>query len=287
MRNHLAVAATCACLLFSISACSDSTGPTVSPRDALQSLALGIATFGDTGTPGVSDVSDALSTIEPLLDQVNVSINGSSRTMYGFATRLTFPEGTCIENIFVDPNFPPPPGECTPANFGATLFLWESHAANEVPDRMLLVSVDEGTTDFSLEATDPFSLFSAVAAYVETPDTFYFSTAGSLTTHITSTGQGCSIPLPPFAKSATCNVATFDEAGSIAFELVTGADIGSGAADLTVAIPRQTLHGLWEQITETQSVTLTSTAAIRGLLRQPVQAPLLFSLGKFRKPAER
>ncbi|HEX2693407.1 MAG TPA: hypothetical protein VHL12_05035 [Gemmatimonadaceae bacterium] len=235
----------------------------------------------------MADVSDALSTIEPLLDQVNVSINGTSRTMYGFATRLTFPEGTCIENIFVDPNFPPPPGECTPANFGATLFLWESHAANQVPDRMLLVSVDEGTTDFSLETTDPFSVFSAVAAYVETPDNFYFSNAGTVTTHITSTGQGCSVPLPPFAKSATCNIATFDEQGSIAFELLTGADVGSGAPDVTIAIPHQTLHGLWEQITETQPVSITSSAAIRGLLRQPARAPLLFSLGKFRTPTQR
>jgi hypothetical protein len=287
MRNHLAGTAACAGLLFSISGCSDSTGPTVSPRDALQSLALGIATFGDTETPSVSEVNDALSAIEPLLDRVNVSINGSSRTMYAFATRQTFPEGTCIENIFVDPNFPPPPGECTPANFGATLFLWQSHAANEPPDRMLLVSVDEGTTDFAFDVTDPLSLSLAFAAYVETPDKFYFANGGSVNTHITSTGQGCSVPLPPYAKTGTCSIATFDEDGSIVFETITGADVPSGASDLTITIPRQTMHGLWEQITEVQPVSLTSTAAIRGLLRQRVQAPLLFSLGRSRKPVQR
>jgi hypothetical protein len=287
MRNHLVTAAASACLLFASSACSDSTGPTVSRGDALQSLALGIATFGGTGSPEASDVSAALSTIEPLLDQVNVSINGSSRTMYGFALRQTFPEGTCIENIFVDPNFPPPPGECTPANFGATLFLWESHAANQPPDRMVLVTADEGTTDFSFDTTDPLSALSGIAVYVEAPDKFYFSNAGSLDTRITSTGQGCSVPLPPYAKSATCNIATFDEAGSIVFELVTESDIGSGAADRTITIPRQTLHGLWEQITETQPVTLPSAAATRGLSHQPVRAPLLFLLDRFRKPVQR
>ena len=225
--------------------------------------------------------------IEPILDQVNVSINGNSRTMYGFATRESFPEGTCIENIFVDPNFPPPPGVCTPANFGATLFLWESHAANQPPDRMLLVTTDEGTTDYSFDATDPLVTLASLAVYVESPDNLYLSNAGTLDTHITSTGEGCSVPPPPYAKSATCNIATFDEAGSIVFELVGDSDVGTGAADRTITIPRQTLHGLWEQITEVQPVTLGYTPAIRGLLRRPVQARLLAALGRFRKPVQR
>jgi hypothetical protein len=287
MRNRLATAAAGACLLVSLAACSDSTGPTVSPRDALQSLSLGIATFGDAGIPDASSLSDALSIIEPLLDQVNVSINGNSRTMYGFATRQSFPEGTCIENIFVDPNFPPPPGVCTPADFGATLFLWESHAANQPPDRMLLVNTNEGTTDYSFDATDPLVISTSLAIYVESPDNLYFSNGGTVNTHIASTGQGCSVPLPPYAKSATCNIATFDEAGSIVFELVGDSDIGTGAADRTITIPRQTLHGLWEQITEVQPVTLGYTPAIRGLLRQRVRARLLSSLGRFQKPVRR
>jgi hypothetical protein len=287
MRNHLIATAASACLVFSISACSDSTGPTVSARDALQSLALGIASFNEPGTPGASTLGGALTVMEPLLDRVNVSINGSSHAMYGFGVRETFPAGTCMENLFVDPNFPPPPDVCTPANLGAILVFWESHAANQVPDRMLLVTTDEGTTDFSSNFTDPLVAFPSVGIYVEGPDKIYFSNSGNLSSHIASTGQGCSVPLPPYAKSATCNIATFDETGSIVFELLTDSDIGSGAADRTITIPSQTLHGMWEQITETQPVTVTYPTAIRGLSRPPVRGSLLSLLGKFQKPAQR
>jgi hypothetical protein len=287
MRNHLVTAAASACLLFASSACSDSTGPTVSAREALQSLSLGASAFGGTGTPEASTITGALSMIEPILDQVSVSINGKSHTMYGFAVRETFPVGTCIENLFVDPNFPPPPGECTSPDFGAFLVLWESHAANERPDRLILVGTDEGRTDYSYDTMDPLVTSSSLAIYVEAPDKLYFSNAGALDTHITSTGQGCSIPIPPYAKSATCNLATFDEAGSIVFELSTDLDTGTGAADRKITIPRQTIHGVWEQITETQPVSLSYTTAIRGLSRQSVQAPLLFSLGKSQRRAQR
>jgi hypothetical protein len=276
-----------AAVAVSVSACSDSTGPTVTPKDALQSIALGMGEVGGATTPEASTLGGALSIIEPFLNQVNVSVNGSSRTMYGFGVRETFPDGACMENIFVDPEFPPPPDVCTPAVLGATLLLWESHAANRLPDRILVISTDEGTTDYSFDSTDPLVSLPSVAFYIEGQDKLFISNGGTLSTHITSTGQGCSIVLPPYAKSAACNIAAFDEAGSIVFEAITDLDTETGAADRTIAIPRQTLHGIWEQIIETQPVTLTFPTAIRALLRQPVRAALLSSLGTFRKQVRR
>src|SRR4051794_31970781 len=223
MRNIFPALTASAALVFSVSACSDSTGPLVDPRGALQSLGLGIQAFSDPSTPEGSTLGGSLDVMASLLGQVTVSIDGKARTMYGLGVRETFPDGTCEEDIFVDPEFPPPPGQCTPVALGTGIILWESHSADRPPERMIVIGAEEGTTDFSFDNVDPLST-SSVAIYIEDQTKYWFSNSGTLTTHMTSTGQSCSIAAPPYAKSATCSFAAFDESGSITFDLLSDSD---------------------------------------------------------------
>jgi hypothetical protein len=78
----------------------------------------------------------------------------------------------------------------------------------------------------------------------------WVSVSGSLTSNVTASSQSCTVPLPPYAKTGTCNIASFDEQGTISFEPVTGVTVKD------LVIPRQTLDGIWLTITETQLVTL-------------------------------
>jgi hypothetical protein len=83
----------------------------------------------------------------------------------------------------------------------------------------------------------------------------WLSLSGTLTSQIAATTQSCGLPLPPYAKSGSCSIATFDEQGTITFEEFS--ETGTSAKRKVVAIPRQTIHGLWQSITETQPITLT------------------------------
>jgi hypothetical protein len=74
--------------------------------------------------------------------------------------------------------------------------------------------------------------------------------SGTLTSNLSETGQSCAVALPPYAKSGSCNVAAFDESGTINFEPVTG------SSNVILEIPRQTINGIWQDITETQTVIL-------------------------------
>jgi hypothetical protein len=67
---------------------------------------------------------------------------------------------------------------------------------------------------------------------------------------VSASSQSCAVPLPPYAKSGSCKVATFDEEGTI------NLDPFSGTNRMALVIPRQTIHGIWQTITETQTVTL-------------------------------
>jgi hypothetical protein len=78
----------------------------------------------------------------------------------------------------------------------------------------------------------------------------WVSVSGTLTSNVTGTSQSCAVPLPPYAKSGTCKFATFDEEGTI------NLDPFSGTNRISLVIPRQTFHGIWQTITETQTVTL-------------------------------
>ena len=262
-RSRLGVTAVCVGLLVSISACNDSSGPgKLEPNAALQSLMLGIGSAGFV--PGTTPIrADAsLAALAPLLDQVDVTVDGKTQSMFALGMRETFPEGACMENIFIFPSFPPEEGVCTPPDTGLGVILWQSHSAFAPPDRMILIIADIGTVNFDFgffvdfdpnEFTTTFPL-SGVAMYLEGEDNFWMSLSGSLTSQVAATSQSCGLELPPYAKAGSCTIATFDEQGAITFERLT--ETGPTAERLNLTIPRQTIHGLWLNITETQPYTL-------------------------------
>lgn len=243
---------------------SDSTGPAqVDSSTALQSLALGLQSMGSTGSPTTPTDANALFGGIGLLDQVNVTIDGAAQTMFALGLRETFPAGTCLESLFV-PLAPPPPGQCTPPALGTAVILWQAHSATTLPDRMIFIATDAGTVNFGLAST-PQNGVPAFAIYLEGGNNSWSSPSGSITSQITATSQTCNFPLPPYAKSATCSVATFDEQASIVLDPFSLAL--PGTQQLTIGIPRQTLHGLWLSISEVQPVPLTgANRLIPGLL---------------------
>jgi len=268
LRSPARVAITSVAVLASLSACSDSSGPTkLDSSAALQSLALGMGTLVSVEAPGVGPMLvTSLDDIALLLDQVNVGIDGSSETMFALSMRETFPAGTCVENIFVDPAFPPPAGICTSPQLGLGVLLWQSHSASAPPDRMIFVLADAGTIGFDFGSNlydispNPPPL-PGVAIYLENLGNLesfadlWLSVSGTLTSQIAATSQSCGLPLPPYAKSGSCSIATFDEQGTITFAQFS--ETGPTTNHRVVTIPRQTIHGLWQSITETQPIDLS------------------------------
>jgi len=255
VRMHRGVAAACVGLLVSISGCGESTGPSkLDPSAALQSLALGMGSVVFVQSPGVAPMVAGFGEIAPLLDQINVTIDGKSQTMFALGLRETFPAGTCVENVFIDPMFPPLPGVCTPPELGLAVLLWQSHSASAPPDRLIFIVGDVGTSNFDFLSSFTSGSIPGVAIYMEGLDNLWLSLSGTLTSQVAATSQSCGLPLPPYAKSGTCSVATFDEQGALTFEDYS--ETGPTTQRLNVTIPRQTIHGLWQSITETQPITL-------------------------------
>ena len=262
VRARLGVTAACAGLLVSISACgSDSTGPsTLEPSAALQSLVMGMGSVAFATSPIPFHTDASFAGIAPLLDQIDVTIDGQTQTMFALGMRQTFPVGTCLEDIFIFPSIPPENAFCTPPDLGLGVVLWQSHSASAPPDRLIFISGDIGTTDFSFFSTVTYgpgstpSPIPGFAVYMEGQEKFWISLSGTLTSQVAATSQSCGLPLPSYAKSGSCSVATFDEQGAITFGLFT--ETGPSTQRLTVTIARQTIHGLWQTITETQPITL-------------------------------
>ena len=286
MRNIFRTATACACIVFSVAACSDSGPNDISAREALQSLGGQIQGLAGETSPGGTTFEGSLGVLEPLLTRANVTINGQSQSMFALGFTETFPEGTCVENVFIDPAFPPPPGVCTPLNIGPVLIFWQSRSASLPPDRLLMIVAKPGTTNFAFDLSDPLTELSipGFALYAQGQDNFWISSGGSLTTAVNATGAGCSIPIPPYATSATCSIASFDEEGSITLE----PEVTGNGANVTVTIPRQGIAGLWEQITGVQPITLSAfTALTPSLLRQRGPAALLGAQDKFQRSSRR
>jgi hypothetical protein len=241
-----ATAVACA-LLLSLAACGgDSTGlSTLDANAALQSLALGMGTNGTSTIYGPS----SLSSLAPQLDQINITIDGKSQRMFALGLRETYPAGTCIEMLIVDPLIVNPPGQCTTPPFAFALILWQSHSAVTPPDRLALIAGNVGTINFEDLTTVPNAV-PGLAIYTDGRDEVWVSISGTLTSNVSASSQSCAVPLPPYAKSGSCKVATFDEEGTI------NLDPFSGTNRIALVIPRQTIHGIWQTITETQTVTL-------------------------------
>lgn len=260
---------------MSVSACNDSTGPSkLEPNAALQSLMLGIGSVVFVSGPNPIRADASFAAIAPLLDQIDVTIDGKTQSMFALGMRETFPEGTCLENVFIFPSFPPDEGVCTPPDTGLGVILWQSHSAFARPDRMILIIADIGTVDFDFESFVVYepnavstTLPSGLAMYLEGEDNFWMSLSGSLTSQVAATSQSCGLQLPPYAKAGSCSIATFDEQGAITFERLT--ETGRTAERLNVTIPRQTIPGLWLNITETQPYTFPDFQgnSLRRMLR--------------------
>ncbi len=254
------IAAASVAVMFSLSACGgDSTGPSkLDSSAALQSLALGMGSILGAQPIGAS-MDASFGGIAPLLDQIDVTIDGKSQSMFALGVRESFPEGTCEEDLFVFPSIPPDNAVCTPPPFGLGLFLWQAHSGSALPDRLIFINADIGTSNFDFFSTVTLapgstpSPLPAVAMYMQDVDNFWISVSGSIISQVAGTSQSCDLPLPPYAKAGSCSVATFDEQGTITFEEVS--ETGPTARRLNLTIPRQTIHGLLQAITETQRVS--------------------------------
>ncbi|HJP59481.1 MAG TPA: hypothetical protein VJ865_05765, partial [Gemmatimonadaceae bacterium] len=113
-----------------------------------------------------------------------------------------------------------------------------------------------GTSNFAFDVNA--NELPAVAIYIQ-GEKLWLSQSGTLASTVTAGSQTCDIPLPPYAKSGTCTFATFDEQGSILLadsEALYGPNVN--APPVTLTIPRQTLHGLWMQISEVQPIGFTA-----------------------------
>jgi hypothetical protein len=240
-----------------MSGCGDSTGPgKLDAISALRSLELGMGVVaGDLpiGTPE----DGFFSAIGPLLNQVDVTIDGKSQTMFALGLRESFPPGTCMESMFIFPSIPPDNAVCTPMGPEIAVILWQSHSAFAPPDRLMLITGDAGTSNFGFVSTLPAETdeIPVFAFYIEGQDNLWIAQSGTLTSRVAATSESCALPLPPYAKAGSCSLASFDEEGAITFESLSDTP---GSTLLNVTIPRQTFHGLWQVITETQQVTVPS-----------------------------
>jgi hypothetical protein len=241
-----------------------STGPSsLDSGAALQSLAIGMQGVL-LASPTTPHPNASFGGIAPLLDQDTVTIDGASQSMFALGLRETFPAGTCEETLFIDSVLPPQPGVCTPPALGLVVILWQAHSATQRPDRMIFVVADAGTSNFDL-ASAPMSATLALALYAEGDNNLWSSLSGTLTSQVAATNQTCNLPLPPYAKSGACNIATFDEQGSIVFEPLSQNVPSTNRVN--VMIPRHTLHGLWVAISEVQPAPVTATRFIPAWLQ--------------------
>jgi hypothetical protein len=239
-------------LVFSAAACSDSSGPgSVDAAGALRSLSL----LGDISNSGGASFGAAgFLTLGSLLDQVEVEIAGKTQTMYALGLRETFPEGSCEETIFLIPGFQPAPGECTTPDLGLAVILWQSHSASAPPDRVLFIGSSIGSGNFSFAADVNTTQIPAFAFYAEGQEKLWASISGTIASQIAETNESCALPPPPYAVSATCNIATFDEQANIQLEDFTA--LTSTGPSINIVIPRQTLRGVWQKITQVRPITI-------------------------------
>ena len=250
--------------LVGVAGCSDSTGPgDVADADAMRSLALGFTGVAPTLPFALSPSSFGAPARGP--GRIDVVIDGSAQSMYALALQVTYPAGTCLENIYL---FSPPlqtfGSDCTSPPLGVLLMMWQTTSGSRPPDRMILISGDVGTSTFrniAVITDEPadLSIFPAFAVQLKGRDEFWTSVGGSLTSQVAATSETCNVPAPLFAKSATCNIANFTESGQITFERLDLDFFGPGApqasARTELVIPSQSVRGILQAITEIKPIS--------------------------------
>lgn len=249
-----------------LAACSDSTGSgTVTPEAALQSLTRGINGTGISLPFGMS--ASSLGSAAGI-GEIDVTIDGVAQKMYALGLRVTYPAGTCFESLFIVPPSLGFPAGCSPPPLGLMLVMWQTRSGSRPPDKTILLSADVGTTNFDFLSFEPGSVvFPSFGLYIKGEDELWGSISGTLTSQVSATNATCQATPPPFARTSTCNFATFDESGRIVFELfdVNLLSGGTGAQRrLDVVIPRQNIIGILQAITEIKPIALPSLRAARG-----------------------
>jgi predicted small secreted protein len=273
-KQSRALSVVLAAASLTLTACGDSTGPgDVSSTEALQSLAVGLAGAA-VGSPATTESLATFSALAPFLDRVTVNIGGNNQEMFALGLRETFPPGTCMEDIFINPDFPPEPGVCTPPQLMVSTIMWQSHSANAPPDKLLILSADVGTADFG--AITDGTVLPAVAIYIAGEEQVLISQSGTVTTQVQSLNQECGTSMPPYAKSGTCSFASFSQSGNVVME-----EFLSEAATpptLSIGIPSVTFDGLWLNVTEVQPVTLPAATRLSPqLLRRSIMKRALIA----------
>jgi len=251
---------------FGMTACSsDSTGPTdLDPSSALRSLALGLQQLGSDGTTASLDVDASFGGIAPFLNSVTVTIDGAAQPMYALALNESFPAGTCEETIFGDV-IPADPSVCTPPSLNLAVFLWQTRSPSQAPDRMAILAGDVGTSNFDFNIDS--QTLPAIALYSAGQNELWMSRSGTMTSSVTAAPQTCDIPLPLYAKSGACNIASFDEEASVVLQPFDLSGSNSSRTQI-FAIPRQTIHGLLMSISEVQPIGLTASRLVPSALLQ-------------------
>jgi len=250
--------------VLAVIACGgDSTNPTAPPgisnQAALQSLATGLAAVGASSTSPEEGLTLAMlppvSSVAGLsLSQVSISMDGTPVQVFALARRVIYPNGTCLEQLLGVSNFGNP-GSCTGLPGALSLILWQTSSGSQAPDRVAVLLVDAGTSSFANPSSfdDSFvggGAFPPVGFYLERSGAVWLTSGGSITSTVTATGQACTMPLPVFAKSATCGLGSFLETGSVTFSPL---DLGGVTATGThsVVISSQTLNGIIQTVAET------------------------------------
>ena len=249
-----------------MAACADSTGPgNVGDDDAMRSLTRGLSSA--PGTLPFALSPSAIGTAARGIDRINVGIDGIPHTMYALGLRVTYPAGTCMETLVV---YSPPivsfGPECTPPPLGLLLVLWETRSGSRPPERVILISGDVGSSTFSNMATlslqtPDYIFFPAFAIQINDREEFWTSIAGVLESQVTATSESCNVPPPAFAKSSSCNVASFTESGHITFERFDFNPFTPGppppSQTMELVIPSQSLRGILQAVTEVKPIMLS------------------------------
>ena len=236
--------------VLGVTGCGDSTAPNgLDPTSALHSLILGMQDprLGYDPTTGTMLIDQSLDGIAPFVNAFPVNIGGVLQPMYALALHESFPPGTCYETVFEHSPFDT---GCLPLALGLAVILWQSHSAVLPPDQLLVLIGDVSTSHFGDHFTATRD--SAVALYA-TRDEYanWYSIEGTLTSNVTATtAVPCGIPLPAYAKSASCSIASFDEEGSVTFE--SNGSQGNCCVSQTITISRHSIPGLWMEISEVQ-----------------------------------